>query len=118
VRRLSEAAVAAVFNGRELVNELHAVRAGWNDRLAARSDSPVWQIADLHLRRPVINTALLAEELGIESKHARRYLDPLSGAGIIIETSSGPRSRIWRSPEVIAALDAFTERARRAGLGQ
>jgi Fic family protein len=118
VRRVSEAAVAAVFNARELVSELHAVRAEWNDKITARSDSAVWQIADLLLRRPVINTALLTEELGIESKHARRYLEPLSGAGIIIETSSGPRSRVWRSPEVIAALDAFADRARRGGLGR
>jgi Fic family protein len=118
VRRVSGAAVAAVFNGRELVSELHAMRAEWNDKITARSDSAVWEIADLLLRRPVINTALLTEELGIESKHARRYLEPLSEAGIIIETSSGPRSRVWRSPEVIAALDAFAERARRGGLGR
>jgi Fic family protein len=118
VRRVSGAAVAAVFNGRELVSELHAMRAEWNDKITARSDSAVWEIADLLLRRPVINTALLTEELGIESKHARRYLEPLSEAGIIIETSSGPRSRVWRSPEVIAAFDAFAERARRGGLGR
>ena len=118
VRRVSGAAVAAVFNGRELVSELHAMRAEWNDKITARSDSAVWEIADLLLRRPVINTALLTEELGIESKHARRYLERLSEAGIIIETSSGPRSRVWRSPEVIAALDAFAERARRGGLGR
>lgn len=116
VRRVSEAAVTAVVNGRQLVDDLHAVRAEWNDKITARSDSAVWAIADLLLRRPVINTALLTEELGIDSKHARRYLEPLSGAGIILETSSGPRSRIWRSPEVIAALDAFAERARRGGL--
>jgi Fic family protein len=116
VRRVSEAAVAAVVNGRQLVSDLHAVRAGWNDKITARSDSGAWQIADLLLRRPVINTALLTEELGIESKHARRFLGPLSAAGIIVETSSGPRSRVWRSTEVIAALDAFAERARRGAL--
>ncbi len=118
VRRVSEAAVAAVFNGRELVSDLRAIRAEWIDKITARSDSAVWQIGDLLLRRPVINTSLLTEELGIESKHARRYLEPLSRAGIIIETSSGPRSRVWRSPEVIAALDAFADRARRGGLGR
>jgi Fic family protein len=117
VRRVSQAAVVAVFNGRLLVSDLHTVRAEWNDKITARSDSAVWDIADLLLRRPVINTTLLTEELGIESKHARRYLEPLSEAGIILETSSGPRSRVWRSPEVIAGLDAFAERARRGGLG-
>ena len=113
---VSEAAVAAVFNGRQLVTDLRVVRDGWNDRISARSDSAIWQIADLLLRRPVINTALLAAELGIESKHARRYLEPLSAQGILLETSSGPRSRVWRSPEVIAALDDFAERSRRGGL--
>jgi Fic family protein len=117
VRRVSQAAVAAVFNGRQLVSDLHAVRAEWNGKITARSDSAVWDIADLLLRRPVINTTLLTDELGIESKHARRYLEPLSEAGIILETSSGPRRRVWRSPQVIAALDAFGERARRGGLG-
>jgi Fic family protein len=116
VSRVSEAAVAAVFNGRQLVSDLHAIRAGWNDRITARSDSAAWQIADLLLRRPVINTALLTEELGIESKHARRFLEPLSKVGVIRETSSGPRNRVWRSLEVIAALDDFAERARRGAL--
>ena len=78
----------------------------------------MWQITDLLLRRPVINTVLLAEELDIDSKHARRYLEPLWEAGIIIESSSGPRSGFWRSPAVLAALDAFAERARRGGLGR
>jgi Fic family protein len=91
---------------------------GWNEKITARSDSAVWQIADLLLRRPVINSALLTVELGIESKHARRYLEPLSEARILLETSSGPRSRVWRSPDVIAALDTFAERARRGGLGR
>jgi len=118
VRRVSEAAVAAVFNGRQLVSDLRAIRAEWNDKITARSDSALWQIADLLLRRPVINTALLTVELGIDSKHARRYVEPLSEAGVLLETSSGPRSRVWRSPEVIAALDAFAERARRGGLGR
>lgn len=116
VSRVSGAAVAAVFNGRQLVIDLHAIRAGWNDRISARSDSAAWQVADLLLRRPVINTALLTEELGIESKHARRFLEPLSKAGVVRESSSGPRNRIWRSPEVIGALDDFAERARRGGL--
>jgi hypothetical protein len=49
VRRVSKAAVGAVFNGRELVSEFHAMRAEWNDKVTARSDSPVWQIADLLL---------------------------------------------------------------------
>ena len=75
--------------------------------IAARSDSAVWRVADLLTRRPVVNAALLAQELGIESTNAHRYLNPLAEAGILVEAASGPRNRVWRSPEVLAALDAL-----------
>ncbi len=113
IERVAEASVLAVANGRELVSELRHIRSGWNDVITARSDSAVWKVADLLIRRPVVNAALLAHELGIESTNAHRYLNPLTTAGILVEATSGPRNRVWRSPEVLAALDAFAERAGR-----
>ena len=73
----------------------------------------MWKVADLLARRPVVNAALLARELGIESTNAHRYLNPLTEAGILVETTDGPRKRVWPSPEVLAALDSFAERAGR-----
>lgn len=113
VSQFAEASLAAITNGRELVADLREVRESWNDRITARSDSAVWKVADLLIRRPVVNAALLAQELGIESTNAHRYLNPLTEAGVLVETTSGPRNRVWRSPEVLAALDAFAERAGR-----
>ncbi|MEO8814520.1 MAG: hypothetical protein ABI307_08625 [Mycobacterium sp.] len=81
--------------------------------ITARSDSAVWRLADLMTRRPVVDAALLEQELCIESTNAHRYLNPPAEAGILVETSSGPLNRVWRSPEVLAALDAFAERAGR-----
>jgi Fic family protein len=115
VERFSRATVLAIANGRQLVADLRHIRETWNDVITARSDSAVWRVADLLTRRPVVNAALLAQELGIESTNAHRYLKPLAEAGILIETASGPRNRVWRSPEVLAALDAFAERAGRRG---
>jgi hypothetical protein len=54
----------------------------------------------------------------VEDPDFTQRLAPVSETGIPLETSSGPRSRVWRSPEVIAALDAFADRARRGGLGR
>lgn len=113
VERFAEASVLSIANGRELVTQLRGIRESWNSRITARSDSAVWKVADLLTRRPVVNAALLADELGIESTNAHRYLNPLAEAGILIETSSGSRNRVWRSAEVLAALDAFAERAGR-----
>ncbi|MHA7652964.1 Fic family protein [Mycobacterium sp. ML4] len=115
VERFSEATVLAIANGRQLVAELRHIRETWNDVITARSDSAVWRVADLLTRRPVVNAALLAQELGIESTNAHRYLKPLTEAEILIETTSGPRNRVWRSAEVLGALDAFAERAGRRG---
>ncbi len=115
VERFSQATVLAIANGRQLVTELRDIRETWNTVITARSDSAVWKIADLLTRRPVINAALVAEELGIESTNAHRYLNPLTEVGILAEATNGRRNRVWRSPEVLAALDAFAERAGRRG---
>ncbi len=103
----------AIDNGRLLVSDLREIRRRWNDVIVARSDSAVWKVADLLTRRPVVNAAVLAAELGIESTNAHRYLAPLTEAGILVETTNRARNRIWRAPEVLAALDAFAERAGR-----
>lgn len=113
VERFAQASVLSIANGRRLVADLRSIRENWNAVITARSDSAVWKVADLLTRRPVVNASLLAQELGIESTNAHRYLNPLAEAGILIGTSSGPRNRVWRSPEVLAALDAFAERAGR-----
>jgi Fic family protein len=113
VERFSEASIRAIANGRQVIAELRAIRENWTDRIRARSDSAVWKVADLLTRRPVVNAALLAEELGIDATNAHRYLTPLVEAGILVETTGGPRNRVWRSPEVLDALDAFAERAGR-----
>jgi Fic family protein len=115
VERFSQATILAIANGRQLIASLREIRETWNDVIAARSDSAVWKVADLLARRPVVNAALLAEELGIDSTNAHRYLNPLTEAGILVETTNGPRNRVWRSPEVLAALDDFAERAGRRG---
>jgi len=115
VEQFSQATLLAIANGRQLVTELRDIREAWNGVIFARSDSTVWKVAALLTRRPVVNAALLAQELGIDSTNAHRYLNPLAEAGILIETTSGPRNRVWRSPEVLAALDAFADRAGRRG---
>lgn len=115
VERFSQASVLAIANGRRLVADLRGIRETWNDVITARSDSAVWRLADLLTRRPVVNAALLAQELNIASTNAHRYLNPLTEAGILVETTSGPRNRVWRCPEVLAVLDAFAERAGRRG---
>lgn len=116
VARLSEASLLAVTNGRQLVAELRSIRVEWNSRIAARRDSAVHRVADLLIKHPVLNARFLQRELGIRTGNARRYIDPLAEAGIIVEFTDRARNRAWRAPEVLSALDSFAARAGRRNL--
>ena len=113
VERFSRAAFAAVTNGRRLVDDLRAIRAGWDDRIVARRDSGTWKIADLLLRHPVVNAAFIANELGIAPQNTYRSVARLVEAGIIIEFTDQKRNQLWRTTEVLDALDRFAARAGR-----
>jgi Fic family protein len=113
VERFTEAAFAAVDNGRQLVDELHNVRADWQGRISARRDANAWRVADLVLRHPVVNAALVAGELGIVPNNTYRAIEPLVAAGVLIEFTNKKRDRLWRAPQVLEALDAFAARTGR-----
>lgn len=76
----------------------------------------VHRVADLLLKRPVINAPLLQRELNIPITNVYRYLNPLMDSGIIVEFTARNHNRAWRAPEVLGALDAFATRAGRRGL--
>jgi DNA-binding IclR family transcriptional regulator len=65
------------------------------------------------VRHPVINAQLLASELSIPGSNVYRYIEPLERAGVLVELTNRRRNRLWRAPEVLAALDAFAARAGR-----
>jgi hypothetical protein len=65
------------------------------------------------IKHPVINARFLQRELDIRTGNARRYIDPLAEAGIIVEFTDRARNIAWRAPEILTALDAFAARAGR-----
>lgn len=116
VGQFAKAAFAAIANARRLTDEIQTIRDDWRDRIRARSHSSAWRIADLLLRRPVVNAALLASELEIASQNVYRALQPLLEAEVIVEFTFKKRNQMWRAPEVLEALDRFAARAGRRGL--
>jgi Fic family protein len=116
VERVTDAAYAAVANGRQLIGDLRAVRADWSTRVRARRDAAAWRIADLLLLHPVVNVALISDELGIAAQNVYRSVAPLVDADVLTSTAR-QRDRVWRSVEVLAAVDAFARRAGRRRQG-
>jgi Fic family protein len=113
VDQFARAAFAAIGNGRLLVQELHVVRQGWDERVSARRGATAWRIADLLVRQPVVNAAFVATELKIAPQNSYRSLQPLVDAGVLVESTDKKRNQLWRAPEVLDALDRFAARAGR-----
>jgi Fic family protein len=116
VEKMSAASIRAVVNGRRLVDDLQTIRGQWDSKITARRNSAVHRVADLLIKRPVINAQVVGDQLNIATSNVYRYLAPLIEAGIIVEFTDQSRNRAWRAPEVLGALDAFAERAGRRAL--
>jgi Fic family protein len=115
VAAVAEACFAAVKNGRALVDDIQDAEKSWDVRVIARSDSSVHRVEKYLLRQPVVNTKTVAAELGISDVAAQSAIDRLVEASVLTQMSVGNRNRIWQAPEILDALDAFGERARRGG---
>ena len=115
VETLASAAFRAIDNGRSLVDEQRTIRHGWKDVGNARRDSTAWRLADLLVRRPVVDAALIVEELVVREENALRPINTLVDAGVLTEFTGFRRNRMWQSREIIAALDEFATRAGRRG---
>jgi len=109
--QMIDASFIAVANGRALVQELRDIRTAWEDRIKARRGANVWRIADLLLAQPVLNAANIAAALGIAPNNVYAPIETLLSAGVVTQGNDKRRGQIWRSPEVLLALDAFASRA-------
>ncbi len=115
VRLIADASFLAIANARQLVAELHRVRAEWADRIRVRRDAAAWKIADLLLRQPVVDSVLAQSQLGVSAPNVYSAIDHLVRIGVLQKVSGHERNRIWAAHDVLAALDAFAQRGGRRG---
>jgi Fic family protein len=118
VAEMSNAALAAVANGRQLSAEIVSTRASWLTQIKARSDSSAWRLADVLFSQPVINADRAAVELEVSERVARTAIDTLVTAGVLTTTSDARRNRVWQAPQVLTAIDDFARRAGRRTSGR
>lgn len=113
VGRFAEASLRAVVNARELVADIDSIASGWREQVRARSDSGVWRILEVVARTPVVDAALIASELGIRPQNAYPLLRDLAEQGVLIAKAEHRVGTLWRSDEILHAIDRFAERAGR-----
>ncbi len=116
VARFIDASANAIVNARQLVAEIDDIRAGWQEHVRARSNSGAWRVLDVIARTPVVDADLVARELGIRPQNAYPLLRALTDQGVLKAKSECRLGTLWRSDEILAAIDRFAERAGRRGL--
>jgi Fic family protein len=111
----AEASFRAIDNGTRLAKDVVAITEGWASKVTARRDAAVWPVLELLARQPVVNAAVLESKLGLDYMRQKRALDTLEEAGVVVGIDKYKKGRFWRAPDILAALDAFAERAGRRG---
>ncbi|MEV8181599.1 hypothetical protein [Specibacter sp. NPDC078692] len=111
VRAFANAALRAVSNTRQLVEEIETMVESWNHKLMARKSSNAWRILDLTAQRPVIDSATAALELGVKQPNVYPPLKALVDAGILSSKAEHNLRPFWRSDEILGATDQFAKRA-------
>lgn len=113
VSAFADASLRAVGNTRQLTTEMDDIRASWEGRLTVRRSSNAWKLLDILLRRPVLDSATAANELGVQQPNIYPPLKALVEAGIVKSKAEHRLGPFWRSDEILAAIDRFSERAGR-----
>lgn len=117
VRLVAESSFAALANGGALVAELQRLEESWRATTSGRGGSAAARLLPLLLAHPVVNTRTVVELLDVTTANAQLGIDRLVGDGVLTRANSGQRNRAWQAAEVLAALDAFADRARRGRWG-
>ncbi|MFB2585164.1 Fic family protein [Herbiconiux liukaitaii] len=113
IEAIADASFAAVRNGRLLAEQLLEARDRWDAEVTVRSDSSVHRLKTYLLRQPVVTNRVVAAALKVSDVAAQSSIDRLVDAGVLEQSGGGRRNRRWAANEVLAALDAFGERALR-----
>ncbi len=70
-------------------------------------------LLDVFARRPVLDSATAAAELGVQQPNAYPPLRALVDAGVVQAKAEHKLGQFWRTDEVLAAVDRFAKRAGR-----
>lgn len=115
VEQISRASRYAAASGARLVDDLAAQIADAMEKLAGlRPQAAAWKVVPHLVAHPVVNSALLTSQLGMNAVTAQRALTQLTESGVLYERTGLQRNRVWQHDGVLAVLDHFAQGIRRS----
>jgi Fic family protein len=113
VMAFANASMRAINNARQLIEDIDRIQELWAERLTVRRSSNAWRLLDIVARRPVLDAATAAQELGVQRPNVYPSLQALVDAGILTAKAEHKLGPFWRSTEILDTIDAFAKRAGR-----
>ncbi|MDO5747510.1 MAG: Fic family protein [Actinomycetaceae bacterium] len=105
----SHASFSAVESTRILLKVLLQIKTSWEQQLKTRKDSHAWRLLDELLRTPAITAPMAAKRLAVKTPNIYPALKSLVSAEIIEEKHQHNFGSFYIAPQVLAALDMFSE---------
>lgn len=113
VMAFADASMRAIANARRLIDDIDDITRQWAERLTVRRSSNAWRLLEVIARRPVLDAATAAAELGVQRPNVYPPLQALVDAEILTPKTEHGLGPFWRSTEILNAIDAFARRAGR-----
>lgn len=111
VELFAEASLRATHLARELVQNITSIEKGYRSRTGEAPPS-VRSLLWVLPRWPAVTAETLAENGAVSLPTAYRAIGQLEAAGILVEARKVRGASAWVAPDMIAAMDEFSERSR------
>ena len=105
VECLADALWLAVLLGMHIAADVDAVLETWRAKNTDRSGSASHRLPALLVEQPVVNTAYVAEHLGISDRAARTLVDVACERGILTKMGNARRGDFYQADELLAILE-------------
>ncbi len=105
VEQLTDALELAVVVGNAVARDIDEVFAQWTERVHERKGSALLRLPGLLARQPVVNSAFVADGLGISTRAATTVIEKACDIGMLSPMGNRRRGVFYQCDELIAVLE-------------
>ena len=104
--RGTDAAFAAIGNGRQLAKDLLAIYEAWSEFITARRTAAVWRLLPMLLSHPAVTSAVVQEATGLSQPAADNVIGVPRSCGTVGPKTDTGNGSAWSSRTVCATEGA------------
>lgn len=109
VTQLVEALELAIALGDEVARQIDAVIADWRSRMTERVGSAIRRLPDVLVEQPVVDSAYLAQRLGITRRASTTVIEKACAYGMLRPVGGRLRGGFFQADELIEVLEEISD---------